>query len=34
VPDYLTVTKRINGGLNGWDDRLKLYNAAKRVLGV
>jgi putative chitinase len=24
-------TRRINGGMNGWDDRLKLYNRALQV---
>jgi putative chitinase len=29
---FLTITKRINGGTNGWDDRLALYTKAKGVL--
>lgn len=32
--DYIRITKIINGGMNGWDDRLKLYNKAKKVLGM
>ena len=31
--DYLAITKRINGGTNGWADRLTIYNRAKKVLG-
>jgi putative chitinase len=27
------ITRRINGGLNGQDDRLALWNVAKKVLG-
>ncbi len=30
--DFTTITKRINGGLNGAEDRLKLYNVALGVL--
>jgi len=32
--DIERVTKRINGGLNGIDDRKKLYSGAKKVLGI
>ena len=32
--DFRAITKRINGGYNGWDDRLAAYNRAKKVLGV
>lgn len=32
--DFLRITKRINGGTNGLDDRLKFYGRAKAVLGV
>jgi predicted chitinase len=32
--DFLTITKRINGGTNGLADRQKFYDIAKRVLGV
>ena len=31
--DMSAVTRRVNGGLNGLDDRLKLYSAALRYLG-
>lgn len=30
--DMKTVTKRINGGLNGYDDRMKFYKRAMEVL--
>jgi predicted chitinase len=30
--DFKTITKRINGGLNGYDDRKKYYERAKNVL--
>lgn len=30
--DLWTITKRINGGTHGWDDRLQKYNKAKKVL--
>jgi putative chitinase len=30
---YRDLTIRINGGLNGWDDRLAHYERAKRLLG-
>ncbi|AMM17522.1 chitinase [Burkholderia sp. PAMC 28687] len=32
--DFQTLTKRINGGLNGLDDRLKRWETAKIALGV
>jgi predicted chitinase len=32
--DIVTVTKIINGGTNGLDDRKKYYDRARRVLGV
>jgi putative chitinase len=32
--DILRVTKKINGGTNGLPDRQRLYDRAKRVLGV
>lgn len=32
--NFKLITKRINGGLNGWADRLKYWNRARRVLGV
>lgn len=31
---FETITKKINGGLNGYEDRLKYYTRAKQVLGV
>lgn len=30
--DFLTITKRINGGINGLDDRSQFYARAKKVL--
>lgn len=30
--DFVTITKRINGGLNGQEDRLRLYQVALGVL--
>lgn len=30
--DYLLITKRINGGTNGWKERVEYYERAKRVL--
>lgn len=32
IPDFVKVTKRVNGGLNGYDDRLKFYNRAMKIL--
>ena len=32
--DFNTITKRINGGLNGLADRLDIYLKAKRLMGV
>ncbi len=34
VSDFVTITRRINGGLNGLADRQKYYERAKKVLGV
>lgn len=34
IGDLLTITKKINGGTNGWNDRLRLYTTAKGVLGI
>jgi len=31
---FEAITKKINGGLNGYPDRLKYYTRAKQVLGV
>lgn len=31
---FETITRRINGGLNGQDDRLELWERARKVLGV
>lgn len=33
IGDMAEVTRRVNGGLTGLDDRLKLYSAALRYLG-
>lgn len=30
--DFLSITKRINGGTNGWKDRVSFYERAKEVL--
>lgn len=30
--NFLLITKRINGGTNGWQDRVKYYDRAKEVL--
>ena len=32
VGDFATITRRINGGLNGWNSRLDYWNKAKQVL--
>ena len=32
--DLTTLTKRINGGLNGLDDRRRLLNRSKSLLGL
>lgn len=32
--DFKTLTKIINGGLNGYDSRLVFYNKAKQILNV
>lgn len=32
--DFRKITIRINGGLNGWQDRLMYWERAKEVLGV
>lgn len=33
IDSYKKITKRINGGYNGWEDRVKRYQWAKAVLG-
>jgi putative chitinase len=33
IGDFNTITRRINGGLNGLADRLALYASCKKVLG-
>lgn len=30
--DFKTITKRINGGLNGYNDRVKLWERAKEII--
>lgn len=32
--DFVRITKRINGGLNGYDDRANFWERAKQVLGA
>ncbi|MDY7806699.1 glycoside hydrolase family 19 protein [Burkholderia stagnalis] len=32
--DFMSITRRINGGLTGMDDRLMLWASAKNALGV
>ncbi|HKX27601.1 MAG TPA: glycoside hydrolase family 19 protein [Blastocatellia bacterium] len=34
IGDFETITKRINGGLNGYGGRLKYYQRANAVLGA
>lgn len=34
VGDFEAITKRVNGGLNGYSDRLTLWADAKQALGV
>ena len=34
VDNYVTITRRINGGLNGWAERLKFWMLNEQVLGV
>lgn len=32
--NYVTITKRINGGLNGWSQRLQFWMICEKALGV
>lgn len=32
--DFENLTRRINGGLNGYSDRLSIYNRAKKFLNI
>ena len=32
-PDFLKITKVINGGTNGWHDRMKYYQRALNIIG-
>lgn len=32
--DFEAITRRINGGTNGWDDRVRYWERAKAVLGL
>lgn len=34
VGDMTTITKRINGGVNGLEDRMRRYELAKSILGA
>lgn len=34
IPDFLKLTKRVNGGVNGYAQRLAYYVLAKQILGV
>jgi putative chitinase len=34
IDGFQTITRKINGGLNGYDDRLKHWEIAKKALGV
>lgn len=34
VQDFITITKRINGGLNGLAERERYYEVAKKALGL
>jgi predicted chitinase len=31
---YRLITKRINGGYNGWEDRLFLWKRTKEILAI
>ena len=32
--DFVGITKKINGGTNGYKERIDLYNASRKVLGI
>ena len=32
IDDFETITRRINGGMNGYDDRLQLWERIKKIL--
>lgn len=34
VGEFMRITRKINGGLNGYDARMQLWQGAKRALGV
>jgi putative chitinase len=34
VMDFETITRRVNGGLNGWDDRVALWKMALAAFGA
>lgn len=34
ISAFRQITKKINGGYNGWDDRLKYYENARAALGL
>jgi putative chitinase len=34
LQDYREITRRINGGYTGWEERLRYYEVAKKVLGA
>ncbi len=34
VGEFMRITRKINGGTNGYDDRLRLWEGAKQALGV
>ena len=34
IGEFQKITRKINGGLNGLDDRLKLWDSSKTALGV
>jgi len=33
LKDFIELTKKINGGTNGLDDRINRWNKAKKILG-